>query len=313
MCTVDNKKFIKHVNNYKPGWVTIIIPTYNRAYFIENTILSVFDQTYAFWDLIVIDDGSTDDTAQVVKKFNQERLTYLYMPHSGLPALARNEGIKIARGEYVAFLDSDDQWLPEKLERQIAVFKEYSAVGLIHANAYVRSKHQSLDRPYYTEYNRRSGRVLLELIHRNFIITSTVVVRRSLFDVAGIFPINPALRAGEDYYLWLRMAAVSDYFYLNNVLAIYHDEPNNSIRSELSEISYWKMRLLIFERLDKYLESFKSSFCPEHIEINKYIIKFLKILISLQLKNGHYLESVLHIGKYMFASFNYISRKLLKC
>jgi glycosyltransferase involved in cell wall biosynthesis len=272
---------MKHVNDLKLGWVTVIIPTYNRAHLIENTIQSVFDQTYPYWNLIVIDDGSTDDTAQVVKKSDHERLAYLPIPHSGLPAVARNKGMKIAKGEYLAFLDSDDQWLPVKLERQIAVFKGYSDVGLIHANAYVKNEQQFLDRLYHTEYKRRSGTALLELIHSNYIITSTVVVRRSLFDVAGFFPINPALRSGEDYDLWLRMAALSDFYYLDNVLAIYHDEPNYNIRAELSEISYWQMRLLIFERFNKYLKSIKRKYCHEHREINKNIIKFSKFLISL--------------------------------
>jgi len=303
---------MNNINHWKRGWVTAIIPTYNRAYLIENTIQSVFNQTYPHWDLIVVDDGSTDDTVSILNKFDRQRITYLPIPHSGMPAIARNEGIKVAQGEYIAFLDSDDQWLPEKLEKQIAVLKKHLDVGLVHANALVKTMQQTLGRPYHSDNKRKSGKVLLELIHGNFVITSTVVVRRQLLDAAGLFRIDPAFRAGEDYDLWLRMAALSGFFYLENALAIYHDEPDCSIRGELSEISYWRMRLLIFERLGKFLKNIKGNFSQEHREINKNIINISKILTSLQLKSGCYRDSVLNTAKYLSASFNYISRKFLE-
>ena len=116
--------------------VSIIIPTYNSSFFISQAIESVLVQTYKDWEALVIDDCSTDDSANIIKSYCQkdERIKYLKTEYaSGSPTLPRNIGIKNSQGRYIAFLDSDDIWLPDKLEKQLKVFTE-SEVAIVYSN-----------------------------------------------------------------------------------------------------------------------------------------------------------------------------------
>lgn len=103
--------------------VSVIIPTYNRAHLIGRAIKSVLNQTYKDFEIIIVDDGSTDKTEEVVKDFKDERVRYIRREKNKGGSAARNTGIKAARGEYIAFQDSDDEWLPEKLEKQMKAFE----------------------------------------------------------------------------------------------------------------------------------------------------------------------------------------------
>jgi len=117
--------------------VSVIIPTFNRADLIEYSIISVLNQTYQNFEIIIIDDGSTDNTREVVHSIKDKRIKYIYYKHVGLPASARNKGIMIARGEFIAFLDSDDIWLPKKLEMQIKTFNKIPNLLLVATNGIV--------------------------------------------------------------------------------------------------------------------------------------------------------------------------------
>ncbi len=105
------------------GLVSVIVPTYNRAHLITETIQSVINQRYKNWELIIVDDGSTDDSQKRIKEFNDERIRYFAIPHCGIIGKVRNEGMSRARGEYIAFLDSDDLWQLNKLDYQLSLFK----------------------------------------------------------------------------------------------------------------------------------------------------------------------------------------------
>ena len=103
--------------------MSVIIPTYNRAHLVGRAIQSVIDQTFIGWELLLIDDGSTDDTEKVVKRFCDHRIRYLRHEVNKGAGAARNTGIRESSGEYIALLDSDDEWLPEKLDKQLNVFR----------------------------------------------------------------------------------------------------------------------------------------------------------------------------------------------
>ena len=103
--------------------VSVIIPTYNRAKLLKRAIESVLNQTFQDFELIVVDDGSTDDTKEIVKSFNNQKIIYIYQENFGGAALPKNVGIKMAQGKYIAILDSDDEWLPEKLQKQVTLFE----------------------------------------------------------------------------------------------------------------------------------------------------------------------------------------------
>lgn len=104
--------------------VSIIIPTYNRASSLKRTLISIINQTYTDYEVIIVSNGSTDNTKDIVDQFQDERLKYIFQKGSGSPASPRNTGIKSSKGDYIAFCDDDDLWLPEKLEKQIAFLKK---------------------------------------------------------------------------------------------------------------------------------------------------------------------------------------------
>jgi glycosyltransferase involved in cell wall biosynthesis len=111
--------------------VSIIIPTYNRADLIGETIQSVIDQSYKSWELIIVDDGSTDDSKNYITKFKDERIRYYTIEHCGILGKVRNVGISHAKGDYIAFLDSDDLWLPQKLEYQLTLLDQYPNASFV--------------------------------------------------------------------------------------------------------------------------------------------------------------------------------------
>ena len=234
--------------------VSVIIPTYNRADFIAYAIDSVLAQTLQDFEIIVADDGSTDETDRVLESYG-DRVRYVRLDHSGLPATVRNAALQLAQGDYVAFLDSDDGWLPHKIEQQVRILDDNPNVGLVHSNALVLEVGQ--DKPsrlYFEDEKRRNGKVLRDLLQDNFVITSTAIVRRSLLKQAGSFDENRLLRAIEDYDLWLRIAALSEFYYVPEALAIYRDN-STSIRTQQTRVAYWQGLLLILERLKTFLKN----------------------------------------------------------
>jgi GT2 family glycosyltransferase len=234
--------------------VSVIIPTHDRAELVIHAIESVLGQTYGKLEAIVVDDGSADDTAKAVATSNDDRVRYIRIPHSGLPAVARNAGLRIAQGEYVAFLDSDDLWYPEKLALQVACFARSPEVGLVCSNALrlreaedVRGARSEL---YLKPGQGHSGRVLEALLRDNFVIASTAMVRRACLEQAGVFDESPSLLAGEDYDLWLRVAAIAEVRYLDQPLAAYR-ESGASVRSRQRRDQHWLGMIRIVEKLER--------------------------------------------------------------
>ena len=212
--------------------VSIIIPTYNRADMLVQAIQSVFSQTYQDFEIIVSDDGSIDHTRDVLQSFG-EKVIYLENPHCGLPSKVRNAAIDVARGEFIAFLDSDDLWMPDKLAKQIALLDEVPKVGLVSSNAYVIDKRGKRLSPLYLQTGKgRSGSVFLDLLKNNFVITSSAMVRREVLEQVGQFPEAKELIAREDYALWLHIALDWDVYYFDEPLISYRDVSSESLRGK---------------------------------------------------------------------------------
>ncbi len=189
--------------------VSIITPAYNAAAHIEEMIRSVLAQTFSQWEWIIVDDGSTDTTREIVSKIDDPRVTLAVSEHSGLPAVARNKAIAMARGRYVAFLDADDIWMPEKLEFQVKYLDAKPDVGLVFSKIFY----------FYEESGRRRrrpepsmhglanpGNLFPRVAFHNPICTSSAMVRRSLFERFGTMDEDPQQRGSEDYEFWLRLA-----------------------------------------------------------------------------------------------------------
>lgn len=185
--------------------VTVVIPAYNVEQWIFATIESVLKQTYKPVEVVVVNDGSTDGTAEVIAGFG-DRVRCVTQPNKGLSA-ARNTGIRVAEGQFIAFLDSDDLWMPEKLECQVDLLRRFPEIGWVYSDAFVVDHTATivLNRVGRTS-SLPSGDILRALILRNFIPCPTPLVRRSALARVGGFDESPAIQIAEDWDMWLRLA-----------------------------------------------------------------------------------------------------------
>lgn len=197
--------------------VSIVIPTYNRADFLPKAIQSVLNQTYRNWEIIIIDDGSTDNTEGIVKSYKEARIRYiLHKSNLGLSA-ARNTGIKNSRGEYIAFLDSDDEWFPEKISCQMNIFqKEDSKCGVVCTGGY-RIKDNQIISIKSVPINIDSFNE--KFLFKNITWTSSVLVKKECFKKAGLFDEN--LESCEDWDMWIRIAKYYKFIFLEMPLTKY--------------------------------------------------------------------------------------------
>ncbi len=179
--------------------VTAIIPTYNRAGMVGEAVASVLAQTFADLELVVVDDGSTDDTAGALSRFDDPRLAVRRTPNRGVAA-ARNLGIRLARGRLVAFLDSDDVWLPEKLARQVAFMEHTGHAASQTQETWIRRGRRVNPRRVHL---KRDGDFFQSALALCLVSPSSAMVRREFLDRLGGF--DESLLACEDYDLWLRM------------------------------------------------------------------------------------------------------------
>lgn len=203
--------------------VCVIMPCYNGEKFIGEAIESVLNQTYKNWELIIVDDGSTDNSKEVIKRyFNDHRIKYIaHKENRGIPA-ARNTGIKASKGEYIAFLDQDDIWLPEKLKEQIETFNMGGdqETGLVFSDIMHLIGDETIRPEWPSKYVPNNLRikskeeVLKSLFLQNFIPSISVIVRKDCFDRLGL--LNENITGGaDDYDFWLRISGHFKIIYIN--------------------------------------------------------------------------------------------------
>jgi glycosyltransferase involved in cell wall biosynthesis len=199
--------------------VSIIIPTYNRADLLPRAVQSVINQTYKDWELLIVDDGSADNTKEVVEKFAKKdpRIKYFYEENKGQGA-ARNLGIKNAQGEYIAFLDSDDEWLSEKLEKQINFLESHRKYEF----CYTADKLKYADgREEIKRYSNNIDLSSAKLAGIGISVPSSHIYRKKVFDLVGLFDESRDLIGLEDNDWSIRGYFLKG-FYLDEPLTIYH-------------------------------------------------------------------------------------------
>lgn len=200
--------------------VSIILPTYNRIRYLREAIESAFAQTYGDWEMIIADDGSSEETRAYLRSIQDPRVTVLWLPHTGMPSIARNEAIRHARGRYLAFLDSDDLWRPTKLAAQLCALRaspacrwSYTAVDLIEPDG--RPLLRDGFAPWVPYAGDVTERVLTIEAH---IAIDTVLAERDMVMEAGGF--DEQQRFAEDYDLYLRLAMRSPVNVIDAPLAV---------------------------------------------------------------------------------------------
>ena len=213
--------------------VSVIVPTFNRAHLVAETIDSILSQTFKDFELIVVDNNSTDNTEQVIKSYTDDRIRYFKHPNNGIIAVNRNYGIGKAKGEYIAFCDDDDLWMPNKLEKQIAELERDDGAGLVCSNEIAFDQNGNYG-PMIRRELKDSDFTLESLVWTNRISSSTVLVRRTVLDDVGVMDEDPAIAAGEDYELWLRIARKYRIAYIHLPLEKYRTHPNTYRKGPLN-------------------------------------------------------------------------------
>jgi len=207
--------------------VSVIIPTYNYGQYIDKSIDSVLSQTYRDFEIIVVDDGSTDNTREIIEGKYKNEVRYFYQDNRGAPA-ARNHGLRESKGEFINFLDADDWLMPMALLSRVEYFKKHPDCGWVYGPWYYHDEQgKDVTKEFYlypfAYRSRRKGNILGRMLLGELIHTSTVMVSRSLLLEAGGFDITlPGL---QDYELWLRVAARSPVGFVDeyNVVVVTHE------------------------------------------------------------------------------------------
>lgn len=205
--------------------VSVVVTSFNYGRYVGGCLESILNQTYQDFDVIVVDDGSTDDTARVVEPYLSHRVRYHYQTNQG-QASSKNTGIRLTDGEIVAFLDADDQWEPNKLERQLPLL-DNPRVGVAYTGGRViDAEGRPLGIPPRADYMVfRRGKITRWLGFENIVPFSSVAVRRSLLNEHGAF--DETLTMGIDWDLWLRLSCETEFDFLPEPLLIYrYGHPN---------------------------------------------------------------------------------------
>lgn len=253
--------------------VSIIIPTFNRAESLRRAIDSVLGQTHKNFELIIIDDGSTDRTDALLKDY-KDTLTAIKTENKGVSA-ARNRGIKLARGRYISFLDSDDMWLEKKLERQLKVLKENPSYRIIYTNElWIRNGRRVNQCKIHQKFG---GDIYKKCLPLCIISPSSVLINHTVFEDVGLF--DESLPVCEDYDLWLRITNKYPVFFLDEDLII----KTGGHQDQLSK-RYWGMDRF---RVQALLKAFHSGLLPENKNATREeIVKKCEILIAGFKKRG---------------------------
>lgn len=216
--------------------VSIITPLYNSEGFISQTIESVLNQTYKNWEMLIVDDSSKDNGVNIVKKYQKKckKIKLIRLDNNSGAAVARNEGIKLAKGRYIAFLDSDDFWHPEKLEKQISFMKKND-----HAFTYTNYQKMNESGDLVEEIIESPSELdYKEALHTNYIGCLTVI-----YDTKKLAKLYmPEIRKRQDYGLWLKILKEVNGYGLNENLAYYRVRNNSVSSNKLNLIKYnWKL------------------------------------------------------------------------
>lgn len=252
--------------------VSVIIPTWNRKDTLGPAIQSVLSQSVRPLEVLVCDDGSTDGTEKLVSEIakQHQEVRWLPGPRGGRPAIPRNRGIREAQGEWLAFLDSDDTWAPEKLASQLAALRE---TGL---QACCTNAIRLVDGDMHSGeiLSRQGGRMqFFDLCDVNQVICSSAIIHRSLFDAVDGFPEAKELKALEDYALWLRVATLTSFAYLSQPLVLYRDSPNESVRAD--DVGFYRQRIRVFRDFRRWAQT-HAAYGERVARHRRYVVKELK-------------------------------------
>lgn len=257
--------------------VSVVIPSYNRAELLPRALKSVFLQSWLIAgneiEVLLIDDGSIDDTAAVIRE-QFPGVRYFYQPNSGV-SVARNLGIKLASGDWIAFLDSDDEWMPHKLDEQLKYLQD-SGLSVCHTGEIWIRHGKRVNQ--MKKHRKHGGRIFEHCLPLCTLSPSSVLVHRDVFDAVGLF--DETLPACEDYDLWLRICAVYPVAYVEQPCI-------HKFGGHADQLSrrFWGMDRFRVKALEKILDTGLSA--EQYSAAHAMLLRKIRILLNGAIKHGN--------------------------
>jgi glycosyltransferase involved in cell wall biosynthesis len=251
--------------------VSVVILTYNRAELLRSAITSVLNQTFQDFEIIIVDDASKDNTQEALSHFDDARLKYIRHEMNKGEGKSRNTGIANASGEFIAFLDDDDEWLPEKLKLQVDILDNDPTISAVYTGCICIDKRSgnvdSLKIP------SKRGDIFQELLKENFIIVSSILLRRACFETVGLF--DELVPFGLDHDMWIRVSRFYQFAFITKPLVKYYIHQNR-LNANFS---------LVAQGMEKMFEKYGADFALNAKYYSKkcYVLAFLYCLMG----NGH--------------------------
>ncbi len=236
--------------------ISIIIPAYNAEKTIGETVDSVQNQTLSDWELIIINDGSTDNTLSILNPIKDSRIKIFSYPNAGV-AVARNRGISKARGNYIAFLDADDLWTPDKLELQLAALQKNPAAGVAYSWNYYQYENPADS--YADTFQTFEGNVYPDLLIKNFLQNgSNPLIKKEAIASVGLF--DPTIKSCEDWDYYLRLAVNCPFVLVPKIQIIYR-QSSDSVSSNIEVMEDYLLLLInrTFESVPPELKHLKKQ------------------------------------------------------
>ena len=287
--------------------VSIILPTYNRAHLIGRAIQSILNQTYQDFEIIIIDDGSKDDTEKIIRGFQEKdnRIKYIRFEENKGAAAARNAGIKMSKGEYITFQDSDDEWVIDKLEKQMKVIETSSENIVVYCGFW---RIDGDEKTYIPDIkiSNREGNIHKELLKGNFVDTPSILLPKKNLEKIGMFDEN--LLRLQDWDLSIRLSKYYNFKLIDEPLYISYLLSDSISANDETFIP--SIRIILFKYLDKINKDFKKNRKTWSIKLNsiaKYYldnndIKKARQLYCLAIKSypfwrGNYIDLIKNFPK----------------
>ncbi len=251
----------------KKNFISVVIPTYNRVSFLKEAIDSVLSQTYRNFELIVVDDGSTDGTPKLLSSYGY-KIRVIPQANQG-PSAARNRGIEAAKGKWIAFLDSDDVWKPDKLKKQVQFITDHPDTKICQAEeVWIRNGKRVNPRK---KHEMHSGWIYEQCLPLCIVSPSSVMIHRDVFEKVGFF--DETMPACEDYDLWLRICAHYPVLYVDENLIVKYGGHSDQLSKR-----YWGMDRYRIKSLLNLLEAGQLS-----SKQGRAVIEQLKKIINIYL------------------------------
>ena len=255
--------------------ISVIIPTYNRKKYIKRAIDSVIRQSYKPFEIIVIDDGSTDGTYELIKKsYSSSQISLEKQINNGVSS-ARNKGVKLANGDWIAFLDSDDEWFENKLELQVREIKKSKTFMICHTNEiWIRNGIRVNQMKKHQKYG---GFIFEKCLDMCRISPSSVMIHRCIFDEIGLF--DEDLIICEDYDLWLRISSKYPVLYLDSMLIKKFGGHEDQLSKNINGIEQFRIQSLekILKNLPSHFIRYLDKIIGDLINIPKWVYRFRRI------------------------------------